>query len=66
MQGHVANKNHHISIRRVCMATKLGGMIASLDGLLPIMLHNPLITWPCEILSSLTGAGSARKHLSHH
>ena len=41
------------------MATKLGRMIASLDGLLPIMLHDPLITWSCEILGSLTGGGSA-------
>ena len=49
LQGHVANKNHHISITRVSMAIKLGRMIASLDGHLPIMLHNPLITWPCEI-----------------
>ena len=48
------------------MATKLGRMIASLDGLLPIMPHNPLITWPCEIRGSLTGGGSACKHLSRH
>ena len=64
LQGHVANKNHHISITRVSMATKLGRMIASLDGLLPIMSHDPLITWPCEIRGSLTGGGSARKRLS--
>ena len=48
------------------MATKLGRMIASLDGLLPIMSHDPLITWPCEIRGSLTGGGSARKRLSCH
>ena len=48
------------------MATKLDRMIASLDGLLPIMLHDPLITWSCEIRGSLTGGGSARKRLSHH
>ena len=48
------------------MATKLGRMIASLDGLLPIMSHGPLITWPCEIRGSLTGRGSARKRLSRH
>ena len=42
-------------------------MIASLDGLLPIMLHDPLITWPCEIRGSFTtGGGSARKRLSRH
>ena len=64
LQGHVANKNHHISIIRVSMATKLGRMIASLDGLLPIMSHNPLITWPCEIRGSFTGGGSAHKRLS--
>ena len=48
------------------MATKLGRMIASLDGLLPIMSHDPLITWPCEIGGSLTGGGSAPKCLSRH
>ena len=66
LQGHVANKNHHISITRVSMATKLDTMIASLDGLLPIMSHDPFTTWPCEIRGSLTGGGSAQKRLSRH
>ena len=66
LQGHVENKNHHISITRVSMATKLGRMIASFDGLLPIMLHDPLITWPCQIRGSLTEGGSARKRLNRH
>ena len=48
------------------MATKLGRMISSLDGLLPIMSHDSLITWPCEIRGSLTGGGAARKRLSRH
>ena len=48
------------------MATKLGRTIASLDGLLPIMSYDPLITWPCEIRGSLTEGGSAHKHLSRH
>ena len=48
------------------MATKFDRMIASLDGLLPIMSHDPLITWPCEIRGSQTGGGSARKRLSRH
>ena len=48
------------------MATKLGSMIASLDGLLPIMSHDPLIIWSCEIRGSLRGGGSARKRLSRH
>ena len=48
------------------MATKLGRMIASLDGLLPIMSHDPLITWPCEIRGSFTGGSSAPKRLSCH
>ena len=48
------------------MGTKLGRMITSLDGILPIMSHDPLITWPCEIRGSLTGAGSARKRLCRH
>ena len=66
LQGHVANKNHYISITSVSMATKLGKMIVSLDGLLPIMSHDSLITWPCEIRGSFTGGDSARKHLSRH
>ena len=41
-------------------------MIGSLDGLLPIMLHDPLIRWPCKIRGSLAGGGSARKRLSRH
>ena len=55
-----------IFLLQVSLATKLGRMIAFLDRLLPIMSHDPLITWPCEIRGSLTGAGSARKPLSHH
>ena len=66
LQCHVANKNHPISITRVSMTTKLGRMITSLDWLLPIMSHDPLITWPCEIRGSLTGGGSAWKCLSRH
>ena len=32
-----------------------------------IMLHDPLITWPCEIRGSLSGGGgSAHKRLSRH
>ena len=65
LQGHVT-KNHYISITKVPMATKLGRMMTSIDELLPIMLHDPLITWHCEIRISLTGGGSARKHLSRH
>ena len=66
LQGHLANKNPHISITRVSMATKLGRMIASLDGLSSITSHDPLITWPCEIQGSFTGGGSVRKNLSCH
>ena len=66
LQVHVTNKNHHISITRVSIATKLGRMIASLVGLLPIMSHDPLITWHWEIQGSLTGGGSACKRLSRH
>ena len=40
----MANKNHYISI-----ATKLGRMMASLDGLLPIISHDPLIMQSYEI-----------------
>ena len=66
LQGHVANKNHHISITRVSMATKFGRMRASLDGFLTIISHDPFITWPREIRGSFTGRGSARKRLSRH
>ena len=66
LQGQVANKNQYISITRVSMATKLGKMITSLDGLLLIMSHDPLIRWPFEIRGSLTGGGSTGKHLSRH
>ena len=31
------------------MGNKLERMMTSLDGLLTIMSHNSLITWPCEI-----------------
>ena len=48
------------------MATKLGRTMTSLDGLLPIMSHDSLITWPFEIRGSLTGGSSARKRLSLH
>ena len=51
------------------MATKLGRIMNYVDGLLPLMLHDPLITWPCEIRGVLTGeggGGSARKRLSRH
>ena len=41
-------------------------MIIQLDEFLPIMSHDPLITWSCEIRGSLTGGGSARKPLSRH
>ena len=31
------------------MATKLGKLVACYEGLLPIMLLHPLVTWSCEI-----------------
>ena len=48
------------------MATELGRMITSLDGLLIAISHDPMITWPCEIRGSLTGGASTRKRLSRH
>ena len=65
-QGHLTSKNYYISVTRVPMATKLGKMLTSLDGILPIMSHDPLISWPCEIRGSLTGWGSACKRLYRH
>ena len=41
------------------MATKLDRTMTSLDGLLPMMSHEPLITWPCKIQGSITRGGSA-------
>ena len=32
------------------MATKLGSMLTNLEGLLPMMLVDPLITWSCKIM----------------
>ena len=49
LQGHVTNKNHYISITRVPMAIKFDRMMTFLDGLLPVMSRDPLITRPCEI-----------------
>ena len=49
LQGHVTIKYHYISITRVPIATKPGRMMTFLAGLLPIMSHDPLITWPCQI-----------------
>ena len=60
------HKTFYIFITRVTMANKLGRKMTSLDGLLPIMSNDPLVTWPCEIRGSLTGWGSARKRLSRY
>ena len=38
----------YISIAKEPIANKLGGMMTFLDGLLPIMSHDPFITWPCN------------------
>ena len=59
-------KSFYFSITRVPMANKLGRKMTSLDVLLPIMSHDPLIRWPCEIRGSLTGWVSARKRLSRY
>ena len=48
------------------MATKLGRMMTSFNGLLPVMSHDLLIMWPCEMRGSLTGEDLARKCLSCH
>ena len=44
----------YISITRVPMANKLGRIMISLDGLLPIITHDLLIMRPCEIRGLLT------------
>ena len=48
------------------ISTKLERMMTSIDELLPVISHDPLITWPGEIRGLPTGGGSARKHLNHH
>ena len=65
LQGH-KKKILYISITRMPMANKLGRIMISLDGLLPIITHDLLIMRPCEIRGSLTWGGSARKRLSRH
>ena len=49
LQGYVTNENYYISTTRVLIATKLARMITYLHGLLHVKLHDPLITWSCEI-----------------
>ena len=49
LQDHVTNEIHYNSTTRVAITTKLGKMAAHLDGLLPIKIHYPLITWSCHI-----------------
>ena len=66
LQAHATNKTHCISTTRVPMATKLGRMMTYLDGLQLIKPYDPLITCRCEIKSSLTRGGSARRRLSRH
>ena len=66
---HVVSKDKiilYISITRVPMAKTLGRMMTLLDRLQHMMSHDPLITWPCEIRSSLTRRGPARKRFSRH
>ena len=48
------------------MTNKLDRIMTSLDGLLPIMSHDPLITWPCEIRGAIIGTSSTCKRLSRH
>ena len=56
----------YISITRVPMANKLGRIMISFDGLLPIITNDLLIMQPCEIRGYLTWGGSASKRLSRH
>ena len=44
LQSHLTNENHYIFTAGVLMATKLGWIVAHFIGLLPIKLHDPLIT----------------------
>ena len=49
LRDHVTNWNHYISIIRVPMAIKINMIVTSLDGLLPVKSHKPLITWSSKI-----------------
>ena len=50
LEGHMTDKNHFISTTRMPMISKFVRMIVYLHGLLPIKLHDPLITCPCKIM----------------
>ena len=66
LQGHVTNKSHRISIAKVPVVNELGRLMTFIDGILPIVSHDHLITKSCEKRSSLRGGGSASKRLSRH
>ena len=48
--GRLTTWNHYISITTMPMATKLGKLVTWHEGLPPIMLLDPLVTWSCEIM----------------
>ena len=44
-QNNVSNKSHYISTNKVLIPTKLDRVMTYLEGLLSIMLPNPLVKW---------------------
>ena len=62
LQDHVTNYKNCISTTTVPVATKHGRILTYFEKLLPIELHDPLITWSCRVtwqtkfnISSLPG-----------
>ena len=49
LRDHVTHWNHYISTNAMLMSTMLGRMVTNLEGLLPVMLLDPLVTWSWQI-----------------
>lgn len=49
-QDHVTSLKIYTSTTRVLMATEPGSLITNFEGLLHIVLLDPLITWSCVIM----------------
>ena len=50
LQDHMANSNHYIFTTTVPMVTKPEKLVTCHEGLLPIMILHPLVTWFCKIM----------------
>lgn len=50
LRDHVTHWNHYISTNAMLMSTMLGRMVTNLEGLLPVMLLDPLVTWSWKVM----------------